>query len=284
MRGIRTTVGTVYCMAALMGGCNGALEDEVGAGSALEAPLASDPPPPPPPPPSPRTVQIPGSGDGWPCDYDPPIRLHSLDEAPSGLSAREVLALTGLAEPIALEWHPVSSRGGRFREIEPPPAANPEPLTVDVTYEGGAIHYRGPEECARLDVEVAITLQTPSGALNERAAALLYTAVRPSSEDARIELVLHPLHVQVRGPTGIGTAPVAVLHGELEVERAIEYPASGSDPDFPEETLSDDGRLAALVVSIWFDRHGAHGVLDAWLHGTTTGKVSLASEIATFGL
>jgi len=233
--------------------------------------------PDPPPPVIERHVQIPGEPEQPLCPHEAPVILSSLDDAPSGLSAGDVLAYAEVQGPLSLVWH-LESPFGSERTIEPMPPLDGEALTLAIEYSGGEIRYFGPSDCARVDIQVNVLMRSESGSLDEQTSGVLY-AVQPAIETkgVRLELLLHPSTVQVDVPTGIlegRPAPqVALLSGDLDVKATImSSPAS-----------SEEGRLAAVPILVWFDQDGPHGNIDAWLFGSDTGQLVLSHQLATFG-
>ena len=225
-----------------------------------------------------RVVHIPTPTGNPRCIHDAPIALASLDDAPSGFSARDVLALAEVSGQFPLTWNTESPTGSRLRKIEPPSGPDSDAIFLTVSYAGGEILHLGPPGCSRLDVEVEVTMRSESGALDENVTAVLY-ALEPAFDETggvRLEFVLRPAGVVIHMPLGPlegrPTPRVAPQGGDLDVRMAA---MDG------ESMPPDPGWLAAVPILLWFDQGGVHGTIDAWLHATRTVGMWRAREIGT---
>jgi hypothetical protein len=241
----------------------------------------------------PPELSIPAATADCVCQYDAPMTLASLDEAPAGVAARDMLALVDLDGVQPIRWQSESEFEWEApREIVAASGQLPDQISIAVAYQNGEIRFSGPTDCWRLDVEVAVSMHSEHGALNEQVIGWLHAAggrERGFATDpiAWLELLLHVPETSFKGSASsaqdcMPIPGVAPLGGTLDVESTLDRRASTDPVDGP-WTLSQRGRKVAIPVHLRFDKRGVHGTLDAWLYGTDDGSLQLTEEIAVLG-
>jgi len=241
----------------------------------------------------PPEVSIPIGTSDCSCQYDATMMLASVDEAPAGIAARDVLALVDIARPQPIRWLPESEFEWEApREIVAASGPLPDQISIEVAYQDGEIRFSGPLNCWRIDVEVAVSLRSENGALDEHVTGWLHgvgIGERGFATDptAWLELLLHVPETSFKG--SVSTAQecmpmpgVAPLGGTLDVETTLDQQAPTDPVDGP-WTLSQRGRMVAIPVHLRFDQSGVSGTMDAWLYGMSDGSLRLTQKIAVVG-
>jgi hypothetical protein len=241
----------------------------------------------------PSELSIPVGTADCSCEHDAPMTLASVDEAPAGVAARDLLALVDVDGPHPIRWQSESEFDWEApREIVAASGQLPNQISIEVTYQDGEIRFSGPTNCWRIDVEVAVSLRSEHGALDEQVTGWLHAAGSgergfATDPNAWLELVLHVPETSFRGT--VSTAQdcmplqgIAPLGGTLDVETTFDQQAPTDPVDGP-WTLSQRGRMVAIPVHLRFDKSGVQGTMDAWLYGMSDGSLRLTENIAVVG-
>ncbi len=222
----------------------------------------------------PPSLPFPGASRNACAVAATPTVLASIDEtSPAGFSAATVLqyAEGTFNEPLHFFRQPNDWFSSTPLSIEP---GGDETLEVEIRYAGGELRYFAPAPetssiCrGRLEIDVQVTLRTPSGALDERIDGALMAS---SASAAQLWLRFHTSAVQLAEQPVHLELPVVAVHrlsGDLSV--------TGMD---------DDGRQQLAFIELWLtlSELGASGDLDGWIYGQDRGGLSLLSGLATIG-
>lgn len=236
------------------------------------------PPEPESPPPS---LPFPGGAASRACqDETTPTVLASADEtSPAGFSAASVLryAEGTFNEPLVFDRRSADDRFDARTPLTIEPGGD-EPLEVEIRYAEGELRYFAPDvdgslpgwPCrGRLEIDVQVSLRTPSGAIDESVDGVL---VASSASEAWLWLRFHTAAVELaRQPAHLDlpVVPVHRLAGDLTVT-----------------AMNNRGRHQLAFVELWLtlSELGVNGYLDGWIYGVDDAHVRmLTPHLATMG-
>ncbi|MDD9932111.1 MAG: hypothetical protein OXT09_00830 [Myxococcales bacterium] len=189
----------------------------------------------------------------------------SLDEtSPSGFSAREVLDLASGDFEEELRWHEMPDPFAERLAFDG--GSDAERISIQVRHDGGAVRYfAGQAPCSgRLEIDVAVTLRSDSGALDEQVPAILATThLREVTLELRFRREEPALGLPV-----VTDAPVLPVH----------LLQSG-----PGVTIAgdDDTQLEFLAVHLSISELGLAGRVDLWVGNVE--RLTLFRSAGTIG-